>query len=386
MTLQGTDISLDYIRDVLNDLLMKKHTHPTKQRSLKPMPTSIHPERLACACPVCGDSDKQPSKRRGNLYLKNMRYKCFNCDYSSTFLGLLKRFDYQISTDKKLELVEYISNNIENTSWNDDQYFANTLDKLIPIEDLTNYFNNDPDSKITDFRPVQKGSIVYKYLVNRKIFEHSDIYEGTYWHTNKWSEPVLINVNQAKDHVLGIQTRNLKADRTKRFYKIFKFSELYNAVYPDKELDEIEVIGYDKLSYLYNILKVDWTRPVTVFEGFLDTKFFPNAIGCTGTSTDLTFILNQEADIRFVYDYDKTGMKKTKKMLSQEYSVFLWDLFFKEWSKQSKNPQSAYRKIISNIVDLNDVGKVVTNPYIKLEMERFFSRDRMDLMYIKDLR
>lgn len=385
MTLEGTHISLDYIKDVLNNLLNQQHAHPTKKRSLKPMPTSSNPERLACACPVCGDSDKQPSKRRGNLYLKNMRYKCFNCDYSSTFLGLLKRFDFQISTDKKLELVEYISSNIDNTSWNDDQYFANTLDKLIPIQDLENYFNTNEDSKITDFRPVQKGSRVYNYLIRRKIFDHSDIYEGTYWHTNNWSEPILINLNQAKDHILGIQTRNLKEDRTKRFYKIFKFSELYNFVYPSKELDEIEVIGYDKLSYLYNILKIDWTRPVTVFEGFLDTKFFPNSIGCTGTSTDLTFILNQEANIRFLYDHDKTGLKKTKTMLSQGYSVFLWDLFFKSWSKKSKNPLSAYRKLLLNILDLNDVGKIIQNPYNKLNMEKYFSKDRMDLMHIKDI-
>jgi len=385
MILENTQINLNYIKDVMNDLLHKSHQHPTKQKSLKSMPSSYNPERLACACPICGDSEKQLSKRRGNLYLKTMRYKCFNCDYTSTFLGLLKKFGYQIDTDKKLELVEYISNNIEKTSWDDDQYIANSLDKLIPIDDLSNYFNTNEESQITDFKPITKNSIVYKYLIARKIYDHSDIYEATYWYTNNWSEPVLININQSKNLVLGIQIRNLKKDRSKRFYKIIKFSELYEQLYPNKELDDIEKIGYDKLSYLYNILKIDWTQTITIFEGFLDTKFFPNSIGCTGTSTDLTFILNQEAKIRFVYDYDKTGLRKTKKMLKLGYSVFLWDLFFKNWSKKSKNPQSAYKKLLLNIVDLNDVGKIVHNPYQKLEMYNFFSKDKIDLMYIKDI-
>lgn len=385
MTLEGTNIDLKFIRGVLQDLLNLHHTNPIKKKSLKGLPFESSPERLNMACPICGDSDKNPHKRRGNLYVKNMRYKCFNCDFSSTFLGLLKNFGHEISVDEKLQIVEYINNSIDQTKWNDEQFVTNNLDKLIPMSDLEKYFNTNEDSIITDFRPVTKGSIVYKYLVQRKIFNHTDIYEAVYWHNKNWSDPVLININSANDLVLGIQARNLKNSKDKRFYKIFKFSDIYSLVYPDNELDDIEKTGYNKLSYLYNILKVDWYSPITVFEGFLDTKFFPNSIGCIGTNTDLTFLLNQEANIRFIYDNDQAGLKKTKFYLDKSYSVFLWDKFFKDWSSKSKNPQSAYRKLCKYITDLNDVGKVVNNPKKKLDMEKFFSKDRMDLMFIKDL-
>ena len=34
--------------------------------------------KLSFACPICGDSEKKVSKKRGNLYLDTGAYKCFN--------------------------------------------------------------------------------------------------------------------------------------------------------------------------------------------------------------------------------------------------------------------------------------------------------------------
>ena len=394
MTLEEGKIDINYIKGVLQELLQQQHTHPIKKNSLKAMPQQINPERLAMACPVCGDSDKVPSKKRGNLYLKNLRYKCFNCGFSATFLGLLKNFGFVIDLKEKMQLVEYINTNMEQMSWNDDQFITNNLDKLIPISVISEYFNSNPNnlSKIKNFKPVVPNSVVYNYLTNRKIFDHTNIYEATYHYTDKWFEPIIVSINGGKSKtgeelVLGLQVRNIKEDRNKRFYKIFKFSEIYNWVHtnPEDLLDDIETNGYDKLSYLYNILKVDWFQPISIFEGYLDTKFFPNSIGCTGGDTDLNFILNQEANIRFVYDHDKAGMSKTKKVLSDGFRVFLWDKFFLDWSKKSKRPVEAYRKLVHNIVDLNDVGKIVNNPFKSLQMDKYFSVDKIDLMYIKDI-
>jgi hypothetical protein len=155
-------------------------------------------------------------------------------------------------------------------------------------------------------------------------------------------------------------------------------------LYPDKELDEIECIGYNRLSYLYNILNIDWSSPITIFEGALDTKFFPNSIGCVGTNTDINFILNQDVDIRFFYDYDNTGIKKSKELLEQGYPVFLWEKVFDFWSSKTKNPSKAGRELRDKIVDLNDIAKIINNPYSKLELEKMFSLDKMDLIYIRN--
>lgn len=379
-------IDINYIKNTIQVVLDQNHTNSQKKK-IKIAPTISNPERLNFACPICGDSDKSAHKKRGNLYIKTLRYKCFNCGDSHTYLSFLKRFGHEIDPDKKLEIIDYIDEVINTTKWSDDEFVTNNLDKLIPIEELTDYFNNNEKSKITDFRPVAKGSKVYNYLVHeRKIYNHEDIYEATYWHTNNWSDVVLINMNQAQGKVLGMQLRNLKSGKVKRFYKIISFSELYLWV-KGEELDDIEKKGYDKLSHLFNILKVDWSEKITFFEGFLDTKFFPNSVGMVGTNTDINFLLNQEGlDFRFFYDYDKDGIKMAKYMLKKNKPVFLWELLFEDLSTKSKNVYSAYRKLVANIVDLNDLGKFIKNPYHTLEMEKYFSKDEIDIMHIKDVK
>jgi len=59
----------------------------------------------------------------------------------------------------------------------------------------------------------------------------------------------------------------------------------------------MDSIGYNKLSMVYNIFHVDWGKPITYFEGYLDTKFCKNAISGTGLNTDISFLLNDDGSI-----------------------------------------------------------------------------------------
>ena len=290
----------------------------------------------------------------------------------------------KIDPKLKLDMLEYVSAVMDKMRFDEEEFISTSLDKLLNLDDLINYFNTNEKSQITNFRPVEKGSKVYKYLTNRKIFNHDNIYEGTFWYTNSWYEPVMINLNTISGKIIGLQTRNLKSRDSRRF-KVYKFSELWDLLNPNNPLDSIEMIGYNKLSYLYGIMNVDWSKPITVFEGYLDTKFFPNSIGCVGTNTDLTLLLSQDANIRFFYDYDETGIKKAKKMLANGHSVFLWDKLFQDWSRTRANSNLAYRKLVSEIVDLNNVALIVKSPYKTLNLEKYFSFDEFDLLMIKDI-
>lgn len=365
----------------LQRILDFRHTNSEK-RKVRLYPSYGIPDRIAMACPVCLDSEKTDSKKRGNLYLKNFRYKCFNCGENMTYIGLMKMFDQPISPELRMEIVNNLDTYQQKVRWDEEESITNNLSKLIPIDELATYFNTDPASFLKEFKPVQKGSKVYQYLTEvRQIHDLSDIYEAKYYRNPKWWEPVLVNINQAKGKVLGIQLRNIRSEKAMRFFKIITFSELYEMV-KKEELDEIEAYGYDKLSMLYNILKVDWGRPITVFEGYLDTKFLPNSIGCVGTNTDVGFLLNQGADLRFFYDADVPGSKKSKEHIKLRHTVFLWEKFLSDWSKKSSNPHSAYRKLKAHITDLNDVAKLIPNPYQELELENYFSIDAMDICWI----
>lgn len=373
-----SEFSLDNVKIILQDIVNTEFPNtPEKRRITK------RSSEFAIACPYCGDSHKNNSRKRGTLYFNSFRYRCFNCGHKTTLLGLMNNYNIHIEPHQKLQIIEYVEQALQRIHFSEDEFITKDLDKLIDIKELENYFNTDIDSQLTNFKPIEKNSIVYKYLTNRKIYDFENLYEGIYHYTKDWSEPVLININQCKGKVLGIQTRNLKADRNKRIYKIFSFSELWKFLNPNIEIDEIEKIGYNRLSYLYNILNVNWEEPITIFEGFLDTKFFPNSIGCIGSNTDLTFILNQEANIRFIYDYDNTGIKKAKELLKKGYSVFLWEKLFDFWASKTKDISKAGRKLRKLIVDLNDVGKLIKDPYSKLELVNWFSKDEFDLIYIK---
>ena len=103
------------------------------------------------------------------------------------------------------------------------------------------------------------------------------------------------------------------------------------------------------------------------------------------SNTDLNFILNQEVEVRFFYDYDETGIKKAKEMIEMGYSVFLWERLFDFWASKTENPSRAGRELREKVKDLNNVAKLIDNPYIKLELNKFFSKDKMDKIYIKNL-
>ena len=60
----------DFVQDVLGLRFNGDH-HKTQINS-------EDSDKLNFACPYCGDSEKDPTKKRGNLYLTTQSYKCFN--------------------------------------------------------------------------------------------------------------------------------------------------------------------------------------------------------------------------------------------------------------------------------------------------------------------
>lgn len=367
----------NYIVDKLSTILNKSHTKLEK-RNIK-----YFPERLNVACPICGDSDKISSKKRGNLYFKNLMFKCYNCGRYVSFTQLCSYFNIDIPIEKRLELYNYIDNNTY-LSADSDEYVITKLDKLIKLDDMLSHYNTHPESEITDFKPIEVGSEVYKYLLNnRNISNDTNLYQAVYHYTPTWSEPVVVILNKHKNLVIGMQLRNLKDEKKKRFYKIYEFVDIYKEVYKDRQIDEFESIAYNKLSHFINILNVNFSKPVTVFEGYFDSSFFPNSIGVIGINTDMTFLLKDKSlNVRFFFDNDDDGYKASKKKLIEGYSVFMWRLLFKNILKNKKDKYSAQVRL-SGIKDLNKLAKETkTPPYNLLKLEQYFSNDEFDMMYL----
>ena len=218
--------------------------------------------------------------------------------------------------EKKLELYEYIENNVSYKRTDDVQF--NSLDKLFNVQDLMTFYNDNKKNGLSSLKPLVSGSVVDYYVrETRKITNTTDIFQGVYYFSEKWKQPVLVFMNKVNDKVVSLQIRNL-LDGDKRFFKIFDFSKVFNEMYPEDDLDDQERISYDKLSHFYNIFKVDFTRPVNMFEGYIDSLFLQNSIGMVGMNTDLSFLKKEDGiELRFVFDNDKPGMKKARQMLDE---------------------------------------------------------------------
>jgi len=372
------DLNLDKIKESLQMILNKSHKLPEK----KYMRVKAYGARpvIEMACPICGDSNTNTQKKRGNLYLNNLFYVCFNCGDRMGYVQLLDKFGVGIDLDEKIKIYDHIDKFGQSKTYNNKDYDLSRLDKIMDLEEVVNCYNERKD-EIYDFKPIVKNSAVYQYLkYKRKLTNIDNIYEGVYKITDKWHEPVMIIMNKYDDKLLGFQLRNLKDEKKKRLYKIYDFQSVYNYV-NEEPISEEESLPYNKLSHLYNILNVDFYDKITIFEGYIDSTFFPNSIGTTGVDTDYGFLLDTgELDIRYFYDNDNVGTKKSMEKMNEGHSVFLWNKLFKDISKGDYMKEY---KLKNGIKDLNDLAKITKGDVSeKYNLNNYFSIDEFDKIYL----
>lgn len=376
-------LDLGYITHIVQQILDSAHTNPQK-RLIKIRPNESTPKELNFSCPICGDSHNRMNMKRGHLHLRNMFYVCYNekTTCSGSFDKFCQHFNVKIDPEKKMEIYDYVKNNL--VFEQRDDFTLDALDKALDAKEYMEFLNNKPKSFLTNITTIKKESLAWDYLKKRKIINHNNILQGIYHITEKWKEPVIIILNRCGNKLLGFQLRNLKDDPIKRIYHEKEFEFLYNYKNPDNKLDELEAISYNKLSHLFNILNIDFNQPVNAFEGYLDSTFFPNSMSLIGLDTDISIINNDSIEMRFVFDNDEPGIRKAKKMLEQGKTVFLWRKLIDDLSKGDY----AYRNTLEHTKDMNRLVQLLNNPniYYDLNLENYFSKDRFDMIYVKDIK
>lgn len=367
-------LDIEFLKNSISKILERVHKHPKKL-----IINDRKHDRLSFACPICGDSHKDPSQKRGHLFYNNLYYKCYNEDCRSTFTKLCKDFDIHIDPSKKMELIDYIDLNFQRIKRNEDNWIIGNLTKLIEYDDLKTWFDSGR-GPLKNFRPVSFGSQAYTYLLNRGIPKDliSELFFEGLRVNGKWAETHIVYVNKINDKVIGMQERNLKSGQERRF-KIWTFKEMYESIY-EETLDEIEAISYNKLSYLFNILNIDFEKEITIFEGYIDSIFIPNSIGAVGINTDYSFLTNNDLDIRFFFDNDFIGKKKAYEWLKKGFKVFLWEKLIIDLAKKDVDPHRFKRLFNNNVKDLNKLMCDYKIHYT--ELDKYFSDNIFDMLYI----
>jgi len=374
------ELDFEYIKTKISEVLKNAHSDRRKH-GIKDLP-----DRINFSCPICGDSDKDANKKRANIYKDNPLYLvCFNEGCRSSITRLFRDFKVDIDPEKKQAIYDYAESNIK-FDRKKEIYIPSHLDKLMDINIVTDFFNTHPEHQISKFKPIQNNSAAYQYLkFDRLIDNFENIYEAEFKLTTRWIEKVIVILNKSGDKLLGFQIRNLKSG-DKRLFKVYNFEKIYRILHPDEIIDDLELLSYNKISNFYNILNVDWDRPVTIFEGYLDSIFFPNSIGAIGLNsvdTELSFLFDSDIDLQFFFDQDNVGVRKSINFLEKGYKVFLWQKLVEKLISNKSDKYEA-KKFALKIKDLNKLVQEMknTDPYNKLKLPRYFSNDIFDKLYL----
>ena len=341
---------INTIKPLIEDILKERFPNDKYRQSVK-----IHGNnRLGFACPFCGDSHLDATKKRGNIILSNgphqYMYKCFNCDAYMSIDKLLTTYRKNTS----LEIIDFINNNRNTNAFIKKDSSMNLLFDLNLIDSVAinvEYLKNKLE--LINVNKDNEGGI---YLMNRCQYDFSRF---LFDNVNK----VLYILNLTPSgKVIGLQTKPLKKSFNAK-YKTYKLSNIYELLLKEK-MDIREDI--DTLSMFFNILLVDYNNPVVVLEGPLDSFLLKNAIATCGAGKSIPLDL----EFYYMYDSDTTGNKKSMEKLNNGGYIFLWDKFKKDIGLPNKSKW-----------DFNDVIKYCKDNNIRIQyVMNYFSNDKFDII------
>jgi hypothetical protein len=323
--------------------------------AIKQMPEKKY-DRINLSCPYCGDSLQSDYKKRGNFILKGKHagyFKCHNC-------GIFKKInnffnDFKVQMD--LSAVNYLSEHTGDfTTTLDGKY---DMSVFLNMDELDKYAI-DRQELLRHFGLMEvKDSPVWSWLSNRHQFQADKFL----YHPEK-NYVLILNLTQS-GKILGAQKRVFKGDNR---FQTFRLSKLYELMERKLDVEEQYKEYLDTLSMVFNICLINFNKKITLFEGPMDAFLLKNSIANTGANKELPIDL----PVRYFYDYDDTGIRKSIEHLNKEQEVFLWSKFINELNLP-------YRKKW----DWNDFIIYAKQNNLSLpSIDLFFSSDPIDIIDI----
>jgi hypothetical protein len=328
--------------DFLNEVMLNRFPDD----SIKQKIDFSNPKKINLACPVCGDSEKKKSKRRGNIYLESNTYKCYN-DGCMVFMELDKFIakychEYslmppdifvkggmksQVKSRKKISLLNFLIN-------------EDLKNKLLDLEYFTYRFS---------LNKIGNDSECLKYIKNRKL-DQCDSFSKCCYEDSKSKKIFIFNKDNVSDKILGYSVRSIDDNYWGPKYKMMNYSEINREVsklgMSDDELNEI-----DSLNNVFNILNIDFKKKITICEGQFDSMFVYNCIASTGVGkiNETISMLSNDTNVRILFDNDNAGKNQSIKLLQEGYEVFMWSRLIKDL----KNDFPDHLLDIKKITDVN---------------------------------
>lgn len=353
----SVDEYISIAKEKVSHILKQRFNGMIPKQSIKYMT-----DRLNFACPYCGDSHSNPHKKRGNLYFEGFNYHCFNCEEHKSFENLLKDFDKKVTHNELSFLVQQ-----------HEKYAVENVKKSVSSQvfldsSVVNMWAIDRKEliKVMGYQEIS-GSNIERYLIKR----NQKRFEKFAWN-QKLQKLALFNLTP-DNKVLGMQLRNFNLYKRKEGepkYLTFKLSKIYEDILKYEKLPNDSRFKYaDELSTVFELLQINISKPIYVFEGPMDAFLLKNATALCTAGKEFPFNI----PVKWILDYDKRGIKEAIKRVKNGESVFLWKKYLKDIN--IKINIHNYKKI-----DFNDLVNISRRDNIKLPpIQRYFSTNKYDL-------
>jgi hypothetical protein len=360
-----SDLRKDII-EIVQDILYHSHTDDEKRRLV-----TDKEEQLEMACPCCGDSKSNTTKKRGILYLDSFKYYCWNGDCNAKYWSIFQFFKHFGKKLKNLDQISEISKVIEKSKRerkatkliDSSEYFEFLYNNSVTILDLEKHYGLFTAERCKWGKEFLNGRLLHRFD-DRIRFRKNKFGNREVWVLNK------INENEK---VVGLQIKNLDFGTkysTKTFTTILE--EMDRKVdYPEDKMFQEKLTS---LSIIFNLFNVDIENTLTVFEGPFDSFFVPNSVATAGASKLKNFFDGLD-NIRYWYDNDPTGKNSAIDKIKSKNKCFLWKRFFKNSAFKNKR-----------IKDLNELVVYVYNnkeyKHALSHIKESFSKNKYDIYHV----
>jgi len=259
-------------------------------------------------CPYCGDSQRNKNKARGYVFEKENSYifKCHNCGQGASLNNLIKHVNPDMHKD-------YVAERFLNNER------GRETPKKTPIHKFqrkANYLKT-PLGKLKTVSQLPQDHPVRKYVMKRRIptsVHYKLFYAKNFYEFVNECVPNKIKDNIRDEPRLVIpfldSSKNLIGFQGRAFGKS---QPKYITIMLDEESPKV-----------YGMDTVDWSKPVTVVEGPIDSMFLNNAVAMAGA--DLSKL---KIDSEFVFCYDNEPrsveiIRRMEKTIKAGYSIVVF--------------------------------------------------------------
>lgn len=367
------------IYSLIKNILIHRFPNISKKQEIQ-----ITNKGYKIACPYCGDSKTDETKKRGNVYVSSNTYKCWNdgcfkytsmgkflSDYAIMYgLDLSEiNLEFDSSWDKsKMELNKKSPNPIL-------EYLFDTGDyhKLLDVNFFISAFGLQPMHTLPDL-----ALDIIEFIERRKL-RYGNNYHQLVYYDGSYDKVWLLNIHIPTGKVLGLSYRHVKYKK----FKIYTYLTLKEEMGIEIDFEDFNSIV--TLGNYFNILNVDFSKPVALTEAQIDGMFVNNCIAIQGVSkTSFLFEYFKDYSFNLMFDFDKAGMAETIKDGLNGHGFLMWTKMTGDLLR-ARLPDA---KLIHKIKDINDLFIYMNKSYnvtvndFQSWLNKYLTKETLDLFYL----